>query len=131
MDTIHRLAEAAVPASPTSEALLLHDHRLRLLAPPDSSARAPVLGRYFASEDAARTARYYDHSALLDALWKMRSAEAMFSALVDRSGCEATRRLLAGLNADRVATSIDDILGLLARRAEAELYQFPELTRPA
>lgn len=109
--------------------LLAHDNRLKTLLPADCPARAPVAGRFFTDAGVAAAHRDIDHSALLDALWKVRSAETLFAEHAKTTTCPATRRILLGHQADELATIAADIERLLELKAEAEIHAIPELAR--
>lgn len=104
-----------------TRALLVRDQRLAVLFPPGHRVREPQRDGFHMDRAGASADLEIDHSALLDALWKLRCTQQLMTLRGNASGCTRTKEVLVeggGLISDLVA----DIELLLARKAEAELW---------
>jgi hypothetical protein len=102
-------------------ALLCQDQRIFTLFPKNHRVRDPERRYYFATAEEAYGAINIDHSALLDALCKIRASETLLGRLAKETTDPQTRDVLIDLvlrHQDMTST----IEYMLERKAEAELW---------
>lgn len=102
-------------------ALLCQDTRMKTLFPADHRVRNPERRFHYAGPEQAGGGIEIDHDALLDAVWKLRTAQQTLRTLASRTRCPKAREALeaaASVNDD----TLSDIELLLSQKAEAELW---------